>query len=318
MPKLIIREKGTDKEWSHEFATETIDIGRSTENSVQLSSGGVSRNHARVLFDGGNFFIIDLKSDNGTCLNGLKLASGEKNILRHNDTISIENFNLTFNSVDQMLNQSFNEITDSDVLEIKLLKKVLTALDKEKVPSIEVLTGTAIGKKALLTDEIQELTIGRDPSAGFKIEEYVVSRKHARLARKWGGFVIEDLGSKNGTFVNNKKVTEEPLHDGDRISLGTIILIYRNPQEVNLKSISREIKVKEAPPIPVEAEEAKTPLLEEEAMEAPPEEEAVSEYPTPTPRKELINLSFFELGMVGLGVLVLLFAVVSLINVLAR
>jgi ABC transport system ATP-binding/permease protein len=63
--------------------------------------------------------------------------------------------------------------------------------------------------------------IGRLPSAEVRIDDERISRMHARISRRGGGFVIEDLGSSNGTFVNGQRLTAaQPLQDGDQVGLG--------------------------------------------------------------------------------------------------
>ena len=51
-----------------------------------------------------------------------------------------------------------------------------------------------------------ETTIGRSPDCGIFLDDVTVSRKHAVLTERDGGFFIEDQGSLNGTFVNRKRV----------------------------------------------------------------------------------------------------------------
>lgn len=76
--------------------------------------------------------------------------------------------------------------------------------------------------------EGEQLTIGRDSSNGVAINDAEVSRKHARLNMQGGKFVIDDLGSTNGTFVNGQRITGPVvLKAGDVVSLGEqIVLMY--------------------------------------------------------------------------------------------
>src|SRR5512142_488823 len=73
-----------------------------------------------------------------------------------------------------------------------------------------------------------QLVIGRDTSSAIAINDAEVSRKHARLNYQGGKYVIEDLGSTNGTFVNGQRlVSPVVLKSGDVISLGEqIVLMY--------------------------------------------------------------------------------------------
>ena len=77
-----------------------------------------------------------------------------------------------------------------------------------------------------------EVIIGREDAADVTIPTPAVSRRHAKLTREGEGYVIEDLGSSNGTFVNTQKVTgPRPLNSGDQIRLGkAITLVYEAPR----------------------------------------------------------------------------------------
>lgn len=76
--------------------------------------------------------------------------------------------------------------------------------------------------------EGDQLVIGRDSSSAIAINDAEVSRKHARLTFQGGKYVIEDLGSTNGTFVNGQRlVSPVVLKSGDVVSLGEqIVLLY--------------------------------------------------------------------------------------------
>jgi hypothetical protein len=70
-------------------------------------------------------------------------------------------------------------------------------------------------------------TIGRAPGCDVTLTDPAVSRRHARILRRDDAWLIQDLGSTNGTFVNDEPVTERALEDGDRITIGTSILEFR-------------------------------------------------------------------------------------------
>lgn len=76
--------------------------------------------------------------------------------------------------------------------------------------------------------EGEQLTIGRDSTNGVAINDSEVSRKHARLMFQGGKYVLEDLGSTNGTFVNGQRLAGPVvLKAGDVVSLGEqIVLMY--------------------------------------------------------------------------------------------
>ncbi|MGJ7509302.1 FHA domain-containing protein [Variovorax sp. GT1P44] len=63
-------------------------------------------------------------------------------------------------------------------------------------------------------------TIGRDPTCGVYIDSLGVSRHHAAI--RWTGerFVVRDMASRNGTFVNQARVVERALRNGDAIGVG--------------------------------------------------------------------------------------------------
>lgn len=76
--------------------------------------------------------------------------------------------------------------------------------------------------------EGDQLTVGRDSANGVSINDAEVSRKHSRLTFQGGKYVIEDLGSTNGTFVNGQRLTAPAvLKSGDVVSLGEqIVLLF--------------------------------------------------------------------------------------------
>lgn len=324
MPKLIITETGQTEEKVYPLGSVTT-VGRLPENDLSLKGTGVSREHARIVQEDHQFYLIDLGSGNGTFLNGLLIKPEEKTLLKNNDRITIANYHLRFFETDELFEaryQEEEEVTDADILEVKLLKKILDAVDQETLPSLEVLNGVAEGKRFFLTDDLPEMIIGREAGSDFSIDEYVISRQHAKIIKKWGGIALIDLESKNGSYVNNKRITEEFLHDGDRVALGTIVLLFRNPKEINVKALSEEIAKSQ----PLIHPKIYTPPHKEKEERASESAEAIlQEIPGlkpaaanlyPVPPRTLERLSAMEIGMIGLGIIVFAFAAITLVNLL--
>ncbi|MEK6752705.1 MAG: FHA domain-containing protein [Chloroflexota bacterium] len=98
-----------------------------------------------------------------------------------------------------------------------------------------------------------QLTIGRDSSNGVAINDAEVSRKHSRLSFQGGKYVIEDLGSTNGTFVNGQRLAGPVvLKAGDVVSLGEqIVLMYDaiNMDAGATVAVSRKSARVEPPPM---------------------------------------------------------------------
>jgi GAF domain-containing protein len=94
------------------------------------------------------------------------------------------------------------------------------------MPSIWVKNGPLKGKSFELLEEA--ISIGRDPSETIQVLDQGVSRQHAEIRRVGEMCFIRDLGSTNGTFVNEQRVAEELLRAGDQIRIGSTVLLFED------------------------------------------------------------------------------------------
>jgi serine/threonine protein kinase len=77
--------------------------------------------------------------------------------------------------------------------------------------------------------EKNRILIGRSPDCDICFLSLAMARYHAQLVRTGRGYSLEDLGSRNGSYVNGEPaVGRVPLRDGDRIHAGSLILVYRH------------------------------------------------------------------------------------------
>lgn len=85
-------------------------------------------------------------------------------------------------------------------------------------PRIAAITGTL--EDTVISMNEGPVLIGRQAGATLKISNASVSRRHALIEKEGDKFIIADLGSRNGTFVNDVPVKRRELHHGDRVKIG--------------------------------------------------------------------------------------------------
>nr|WP_323368721.1 FHA domain-containing protein [Ornithinicoccus halotolerans] len=87
-----------------------------------------------------------------------------------------------------------------------------------------VLRGPNTGARFLLDDA--EVSSGRHPDSDIFLDDVTVSRRHAVFAREGEGYVVRDIGSLNGTYVNRERIDEARLEPGDEVQIGKFRLVY--------------------------------------------------------------------------------------------
>lgn len=171
-------------------------LGRDSSLPVAVPLDGVSRQHARISWDGHEFWLEDLKSTNGTLLNGHGLV---RERLRHLDVITLGR---TADLIFVLRAGERGVVSQQGIVRAALAPEASDALPHE------------IG--------VGEATLGRSSVCNIVAESGAVSKVHARIERTADQLILEDLGSSNGTFVNGKRVMTAVLRDGDVILLAGV------------------------------------------------------------------------------------------------
>jgi hypothetical protein len=91
-------------------------------------------------------------------------------------------------------------------------------------PKREVVTLTFDGRAHPVASE--RTVIGRSRECDLRVTDGNASRRHAEVVREGERYLVADLGSTNGTELNGKRITREPLNDGDRITIGATDLVF--------------------------------------------------------------------------------------------
>ncbi len=191
----LLYRTGTPKDYPL-WGTEAS-VGYDSGNPVRVAIEGVSRRHAKITYDGQDYFIEDAGSSNGTFLNGIPVVRRER--LRHLDIVGL-----------------------GRRTELVFVRKAVGARRTRRRGIVQVWLQTVDGPDAGERREIPRglITMGRAPSNNVVVRSELVSKAHARIERLGVELILTDLQSANGTFVNGKAITTRTLEDGDEINLG--------------------------------------------------------------------------------------------------
>jgi Nif-specific regulatory protein len=105
---------------------------------------------------------------------------------------------------------------------------------------LEAVAGPLKGSTIPLQED--EASIGREPSNQISLLDAAVSRRHCVIRRNAGQFKIQDLDSRNSTFVNGVPVTERTLISGDEIKIGNSLFVFVLPDVEKAKNVSTSVE----------------------------------------------------------------------------
>jgi pSer/pThr/pTyr-binding forkhead associated (FHA) protein len=120
------------------------------------------------------------------------------------------------------------------------------------------------------------LTIGRVGKNDIKIENLAVSRQHAKIVRDGDRYIIEDLNSLNGTFINEKRVMKGILRNKDEILVGKHTLVFIDEEERPIE-MRKDIDISLAEKTVILDTEKQRELVSQVGTEKPTIEERPSE-----------------------------------------
>ncbi len=106
---------------------------------------------------------------------------------------------------------------------------------------LEIVEGSEAGRQIPLDSVVD---VGREPSLPLHLDEDTqVSRRHARISVQGGQVVVEDLGSTNGTYVNDQPISSpRSLNPGDKVRIGLTVLELRTRQQVAARPSAVQVR----------------------------------------------------------------------------
>ncbi|MDQ3032136.1 MAG: response regulator [Myxococcota bacterium] len=130
------------------------------------------------------------------------------------------------------------EPTTTQELSVTLAPRVPSAARSEVTARLVVLEGAQAGRHWVLGTA--RAVIGRGTGSDVTIEDSLVSREHAVISRDESGWMVRDLGSRNGTFVNGRRVDVERLRYGDRMVIGQSVLLLAHVDPMHERLLERQ------------------------------------------------------------------------------
>jgi pSer/pThr/pTyr-binding forkhead associated (FHA) protein len=211
--------RGPNSGKSYDFEDNTITIGSGRNNTLIIRDNDVSTDHCRLIRLQHDYDIEDVGSRYGTFVNGQKL--GDDPVLLKSGSI------IELGSQVTLEYRQLDPETEIDARPIFMREG-----DPGSQPCL-VLVEDALIKEAYLLQS-EEITLGRSVGNDIVVSVSDISRTHARLSWVDGNYQLEDMKSRNGTFVNGIAVEPETpvvLDHSDVIRLGALTqfhFVYRS------------------------------------------------------------------------------------------
>lgn len=243
-------------------------IGREVECQISLNSGHISRYHAKITRTPTGIMVEDLRSTNGTFVNGRRISQPQ--LLSVGDEVRFHEqaFRLVSNleesgeadatlfqspdstarpapvvpsvepplpSVDVQDEDNGTRVLSSDEL-VRLQGKGerdVRGPDNGSGPRFVVLTAPVRGKVfSLRSQQRNNWLIGRNEQCQFLLTDRTVSGEHARVRRLADDWILESCEGRNPIYINNRAVDISTLQHGDVIRIGRMELMFRTDERL--------------------------------------------------------------------------------------
>ena len=197
-----------------------MSVGRSPENDIRLEKADVSRFHAQFSRQGSVIWLSDLGSANGTFVNGARVRGTIE--LHDGDEIKFAGVRMMFHAP-----EASSGAAVAEQMPVFSSSPPVVSGQPARAPEVpQAALEGANGDRVLLLKG--ETLVGRVPGNDLVLPDTFVSRQHAKIQSLGGQFILSDLGSSNGTFVNGRRLTEpHALQPGDEIFFGRIPFVFR-------------------------------------------------------------------------------------------
>lgn len=240
-------------------------VGREVECQIALNSGHISRYHAKISQTPAGVVVEDLRSTNGTFINGRRISSPQTLTLGDEVRFHEQAFRLVSNqeqsgAADATLFQGFDstarpaaakparpvvepELPALDESSTRILSadelqrlqgkgdRAVKGPDNGSGPRFVVLTAPIRGKVfSLRSQQRNAWLMGRDERCQFNLFDKTVSGEHARVRKLGDDWILETCEGRNPIYINNRAVEISTLQHGDVVRMGRMELMFRTDE----------------------------------------------------------------------------------------
>lgn len=238
MTRLIMR-RGPQPGKVFELNDEVITIGSGMKNAIVIQHADVSRDHCKLIRVMADYELHDLSSARGTYVSGQRVRNSwllkPGYVIELGDHVTLE---YDRNSAESELQR----------VEAQSPQTHATKPHKDSNPSLVITVGLQPGQ--IFPLKADSIRIGRDMTNDIVLQDPEVSRFHVMLRARDGTYIIEDIGSTNGTTVNGTPlIAKSPqiLRSNDTLTLAKTIELRFTWQPEDVKN---ETQMKTTPAIP--------------------------------------------------------------------
>lgn len=204
----LIMRRGPFPGRVYQLDADEITIGRGNRNTIIIRDNEVSRDHLRLVRVENGFEIEDTGSSNGTFIDGQPLDDvrmlDDHAVIELGDSITLEYWPGDPEESAAVVSTQANYPTNSQTY-------LIVTVHSDEQPAVYPLTGVVS-------------VVGRSTTCDIVIVEPEVSREHFRITLTPGGYLVDDMGSTNGTYVNGRRLQDTyQLQYGDVLQIGTTV-----------------------------------------------------------------------------------------------
>ncbi len=208
-------------------------IGRGEDNSLSLDDDEISRYHAVLTFAANKLLLTDLGSTNGTFIDGVQLTPHQKYPLKIGQFVVMGDLTLYVEApetVGVMHSASGTMVMPGEAFALQDTGSGVRVGEPKTMLDAEVPVAPTSVRTMNLTGH-EKVSIGRASDNQVVLNHPMVSRYHAVLERMGKRFVIKDLRSTNGIYVNEQRIEREAyLKDWDQIRIGAYVFVISGQQ----------------------------------------------------------------------------------------